>query len=216
MQTTSSPIFILTNKFGTTVKLTLKEAVALIQFIGWRRGEYDAGSTFYRYQADLEHVYRNNQVGENGLTGTFKSFVIDWSKHIYGYDHKIVFRLGMEDEKLSVDEVGKLYTALGRFIVRNVKGVKFPAWRGLSYYPHEDFIFTGYHFSKAHPGKLVQYKDGEVVNDNIFSIYTYTSNASIPRPEYIDKLCFLNEVFDPSRCTFDLSAKTSIRTDKVK
>lgn len=216
MRTSKVEHFVLTNAFGTTINLNLIDAVVLASFIGFRRGEYDANSTTYRYTTHLSRSYRNHSLSDTGILSDFNNIVIDWSKNIYGYDNKIIFRFGHEEEKLTVSEVGKVYTSLIRFISSQVKGLKFPAWRNLSFYSHSTKKFTGYGFSLEYPGTLVEYKDGEIVNQYVISHNTYTDNVSIPRPDFIKKYCFPGEVFNPSRCTFDLSAKTSIRTDKVK
>lgn len=202
MQTTSSPIFILTNKLGTIVHLTLIQAVQLAQFIGFRRGQPFEHNTCYRYDSDTAQSYRNRSTPENGLYGYYSRFVVDWYRNKDGHDSKVVFRFGNEDEVITTGELGKVYTALIRFIAAHVKGLKFPGWRNLSFHSHVKLKFSGFGFSQEFPGRLVEYNKGEVVNKSLVSHNAYTENVNLPRPDYVKKLCFGGKEYHLEKCKF--------------
>lgn len=201
MHTSSSPLFIITNKFGTAVHLTLVQAVQLAQFIGFRRGQpLEPGA--YRYDSETAQTYRNRTVAENGLYGYYSRFIIDWHRNLDGHDVKIIFRFGDEEERLTVSELGKIYTALIRFIAAHVKGLKFPGWRNLSFHSHVKLKFSGFGFSQEHPGKLVEYNKGKLINKSLVSHNAYMDNVNLPRPDYVKKLCFGGREYHLEDCKF--------------
>lgn len=196
MQASTLSYFTLTSKNGTTIQLTLQAAVQLACFIGYRRGQPQKYSTCYRYESVTALPYTARQWQGKGLQGTYTRFVLDWFRNRNGHDNHILFRFGEDEERVTAAEIGRVYTALIRFIAANVKGLKFPGWTKLYFNSHVERKFTGLGFSDSHPGQLVEYIDGEVKSSKVCSVYAHTENVNIPRPDYVTKLCFGTHTHD--------------------
>lgn len=198
-------LFSFTSENGDVLQLNLVQAAQLACWIGARMIEPTAEN--WRFCGETAKLYRTQNAHESGLYGTFSGFTIDCNVAL----GEVVLWAGNGKESIGLKGLRTLYDSLIAFIAREEKGLKFPHWNKLVHWEIAKVDYTGYGFdyrSRTDRGQLTEFKEGVNLLTKVLSHYAYIGNQSIPRPDYIDVLCFGTTVYDANEARFILSDNT--------
>lgn len=197
--------------------LNLKEAAALMCWIGYRRA-YGKRRTTWRFCAHAAFPYKSSSHEDvGGLQGTFTSLDIDYKIG----DRKLstlIFTVGVNTITFDEESIETLYTKLVEFIGVNAGELwsYLPAWEDLvpltpiEYVEHERTKYrydvpNGYYYVDKKGAELVEIVGGIPLDKPVIDIYGFTGNQSISRPDHIHNLAFSTTVYDTKKAKYQIS-----------
>lgn len=198
--------------------LNLKEAVALMNWIGFRRA-YGKGRTTWRFCANTAFPYKSKSFKDvGGNQGTFNGFNLDY-KVSNRKISSLIFTVGVNvitfDE---IKDIEMLYTRLLQFVGVNTSDLykRLPAWDALvplepiEYVEHERTkhcydVPDGFYYVGKRGAELVEIVDGIPLYKPVIDVYAFTGNQSIPRPDHIHDLAFSTTVYDTKEAKYQIS-----------
>lgn len=198
--------------------LNLKEAVALMNWIGYRRA-YAKRRTTWRFCASTAFPYKSKSFKDvGGNQGTFSGFNLDYKVGDRKFS-SLIFTVGVNVITFdNIEDIQTLYTKLVEFVGVNTGDLwnRLPRWyvllplEPIEYVENEQTkhrydVPDGFYYIGERGAKLVEIVGGIPLYKPVIDVYAFTGNQSISRPDHIHDLAFATTVYDTKEAKYQIS-----------
>lgn len=200
------------------IYLNLKEATALMNWIGYRRA-YGERRTTWRFCAHTAFPYKSKSHRDvGGNQGSFNGFNLDYKVSPQKFS-SLIFTVGVNVITFdNIEDIETLYTKLVEFVGVNTGELwkRLPKWSDLvalkpiEYVEHERTKYRydvpdGFYYVGKRGAELVEIVGGIPLGKPVIDVYAFTGNQSISRPGHIHDLAFSTTVYDTKEAKYQIS-----------